>query len=273
MMIFSFKHYFKKLRSVIIGVAFISVLPSIIFNVQRPYMKAWEYNIKGHTYSIFPEIFDKYAYSMIIFCVALLLGLVCSLLLTFLTAILPRTIKHFVYSFLTILESLPDLLIVIVLQLSIVFIYKKTGLLVGNVSSFYEDKIYFAPIITLSVLPSIHLFKITFLLLEEEKEKPYVVVARSMGLGKYTIILQHVMRNVFFNLFLYFKTIFIFMLSNLLIIEYVFNIHGIMMVMLHSSGFAFFTTVMFIAIPFLALFEFVQNIVILSKGKKEVEVD
>jgi peptide/nickel transport system permease protein len=120
---------------------------------------------------------------MSIFLCALLIGFVFSLLLTFLTTLLPSPLQKIIYGLLMFLESLPDLFIIIVLQVSIVAIYQKTGVLIGNVSSAYDDRNYLVPIFVLSVLPTIQLYKITFLLMHDEKNKLYVNVARSMGLG------------------------------------------------------------------------------------------
>ncbi|MBH0158093.1 MULTISPECIES: ABC transporter permease subunit [Fictibacillus] len=257
---FSFTSYLKRLRSILIGVLIISFLPSIFFGIAPlQSMKLWEYTIENRKYSLFPDIFDKFFYSMTIFFTALLLGLLVALLLTFLATLLPRPLKRAVYGFLTLLESLPDLFIVIALQVSAVYIFKKTGLLIANVSGVYDNRIYFFPILTLSVLPTIQLFKITFLLMKEEQNKPYITVARAMGLGNLYITLNHVFRNIMTSLFQYSKTIFVFMLSNLFILEYVFNLNGIMTIMLNTQGVSFIITVLFIAIPFSFLFEVMES--------------
>jgi peptide/nickel transport system permease protein len=257
---FSLQQYFKRLRSIIIGVSIISLLPSLFFGINaQQNMMVWEYSIKEKKYGLTQNIFESYFYSMTIFLSALLIGLVVALLLTFMTTLLPKFLQKIVYGLLTILESLPDLFIVIVLQVSVVYIYKKTGLLVGNISNLYDTKIYFFPILTLAILPSIQLFKITVLLMKEEQNKSYVTVAKAMGLGRLYITLKHVFRNILTSLFHYSKTIFVFMLSNLFIVEYVFNLNGIMMIMLHTQGGSFILTVLMIAIPFSIVFEIAEN--------------
>ncbi|WP_408007602.1 ABC transporter permease subunit [Pseudalkalibacillus sp. A8] len=260
--------YFKRLKSIIIGIIFIGFLPSLLYGFDQT-INLQSYTFNGKTYDFFPGIFDKYAYSMTIFFGALLLGLFLAIMFTFCTALLPRFVKKMVYGMLTLLESIPDLFIVISLQLLIVYIYQKTGWLISNVTVVYDDKIYLLPILVLSVLPTIQLFKITFLLLEEERNKPYVNVAKSMGMGDYYILIRHVFRNVLFNLFLYFKTIFVFMLSNLFIMEYVFNIHGLMRIMLSPNIFVFIVSSIMITIPFLFLFELAQSMIDKSTGNKE----
>ncbi|MBD7962747.1 ABC transporter permease subunit [Fictibacillus norfolkensis] len=252
--------YGKRLRSIIIGVIIISFFPTLFFGVeQQKSMKPWEYMLGGRAYSLFPDIFEKFLYSMTILLAALLFGLFLALTITFISTLLPRSLQKIIYGFYTMLEALPDLFIIIVLQVSVVAIYKKTGLLIGNVSNVYESKIYFFPILTLSILPAIQLFKITYLLLNEEMNKPYVNVARSLGHSNVYITINHVFRNVLASLFHYSRTIFVFMLSNLFILEYVFNLHGIMTIMLNTKGVAFIITVLFVAIPFSFLFEWIER--------------
>ncbi|WLD92590.1 ABC transporter permease subunit [Alkalihalobacillus sp. AL-G] len=265
---FSVENYFDKLRSIMLGVILISFLPSLIHGIDQK-VNLWEYTLNDKTYSLFPDLFEKYFYSMTIFMGALLVGLCFAIFFTFCTSILHHRLKRMIYGLISLFESLPDIFIVIVLQLTIVYIYQKTGLLIANVTTLYDDKIYLLPILTLSVLPTIQLFKITFLLMNEEQDKPYITVAKSMGLSDHYILIRHVFKNVLFNLFLYFKTIFVFMLSNLFIMEYVFNIHGIMMTMLSFNSFMFFISVMLIAIPFTFLFELAQSFIYQSTGKNE----
>ncbi|MFG6495717.1 ABC transporter permease subunit [Fictibacillus sp. UD] len=256
---FSFRSYLKRLRSIILGILIISVLPALLFGVNTHLQeRVWEYYISGTKYLIFPDIIDKYQYSMTIFFSALLIGLVFALVLTFIATLLPRFLQRAIVGFLTLLESLPDLFIVVALQVSIVYIYKKTGIVIYFYNDF-SNPIYLMPILVLSILPAIQLFKITFLLMQEEQHKLYVTVARAMGLGRLYITLKHVFINIITSLFQYSKTIFVFMLSNLFIVEFVFNLNGIMYLLLNTKGVAFMGTALIIALPFSLLFEFVES--------------
>ncbi|MBY6038222.1 ABC transporter permease subunit [Fictibacillus nanhaiensis] len=257
---FSFHSYLKRLRSTVIGILIISVLPALFFGINTKLeQKVWQYSINGIMYDVFPDVFDRYMYSMTIFFSALLTGLLAALVLTFITTLLPKFLQRVIYGVLTLLESLPDLFIVVVLQVSVIYIYKATGILVANVSNVYNNPIYLLPILTLAVLPTIQLFKITLLLMKEEQHKPYVTVARAMGLGRLYITLKHVFRNILTSLFQYYKTIFVFMLSNLFIVEYVFNLNGVMFLLLNTQGAAFLVTALIIALPFSVLFEIAEN--------------
>lgn len=267
---FSFRSYLKRLRSTILGILIISILPALLFGTNTQLeQNVWEYSIGEIKYQVFPDIFDKYQYSMTIFFLALLTSLFAALVLTFFTTLLPRFLQRIIFGFLTLLESLPDLFIVVVLQFSIIYIYKTTGLLVANVSNVYNNPIYLLPILTLSILPTIQLFKITLLLMKEEQHKPYVTVARAMGLSRFYITLKHVFRNILTSLVQYSKTIFVFMLSNLFIVEYVFNLNGIMNVLLNTKGVAFMFTALMIAVPFSLLFEIAESNTISINNQEE----
>lgn len=260
-MYFSVHSYLRRLRSTILGILIISILPALIFGINTQLnQQVYVYSLRGLTVTkdMFPEIYDQFFYSMKIFFAALLLGLFVALVLTFITTMLPRFLQRIVYGFLTLLESLPDLFIVAALQVFIVYLYKKTGIVIYFYND-YNNPIYLLPIIVLSIVPTIQLFKITLLLMREEQHRSYVTVARAMGLSRFYITLRHVFRNILRSLFQYSKTIFVFMLSNLFIVEYVYNLNGIMYLLMNTKGAAFLVTALFIAIPFSVLFEIADN--------------
>ncbi|MDM5318166.1 ABC transporter permease subunit [Fictibacillus sp. b24] len=260
-MYFSVHSYLRRLRSTVLGILIISILPALIFGINTQlHQEVYVYSMKGLTVTrdMFPEIYDQFFYSMKIFFAALLLGLFAALVLTFITTMLPRFLQRIVYGSLTILESLPDLFIVAALQVFIVYLYKKTGIVIYFYND-YNNPIYLLPIIVLSIVPAIQLFKITLLLMKEEQYRPYVTVARAMGLSRFYITLKHIFRNILRSLLQYSKTIFVFMLSNLFIVEYVYNLNGIMYLLMNTKGAAFLITALFIAIPFSVLFEFADN--------------
>ncbi|MDM5318165.1 ABC transporter permease subunit [Fictibacillus sp. b24] len=261
---FSFRSYSKRFISTVLGILVISALPSILFGVNFHLQeKVWiytTYSYKGQAVNrdVFPEIFNKFFYSMTIFFLALFIGLLIALILTFITTMLPRFIQRIIYGVLTTLESFPDLFIVVVLQVCIVYIYKQTGILIHFYNGF-NDPIYLLPVLVLSIVPTIQLFKLTLLLMSEEQHKIYVTVARSMGLSTLYILLKHVFRNILTSLVQYAKPIIVFMLSNLFIVEYVYNLNGILTLLLYTKGVVFLVTALFIALPFSVLFEIADS--------------
>lgn len=87
---------------------------------------------------------------------------------------------------------------------------------------------YIAPILCLSILPTLLFFKLFILLFEEEWGKSYVELARSKGLNNFEVLLKHCTSNVLKSLFFQSKSIVWLSISSLLIIEYLFGINGIL---------------------------------------------
>lgn len=137
--------------------------------------------------------------------------------------IFKRTIKLFSFFF----GSLPDIFIIVLTQLTIVWFFKKTGILLIDLASVGENQVILLPAITLSVLPAFFFFSNMIQFLREEEGKPYVELARSKGLSRFIILFIHMMRNVLISLTYHGKQIAWMMISNLLILEYLFNVFGV----------------------------------------------
>nr|WP_219914488.1 ABC transporter permease subunit [Thalassobacillus sp. CUG 92003] len=187
----------------------------------------WLYVYKGSHEPLFQFLWDPYSYSMTLFLGGVVLALVMAFLLALGTLFLPKWAKSVVTKLLNILEALPDLLLAVMIQMLIVYMYKQTDILVMQVATVGQEKIYWLPIVTLAIVPMVSFYKLILLLLEEEMTKPYVSLARSKGLEALTIINVHMLRNIMKNIFYHSKVIVWAALSSLLVIEYIFNINGI----------------------------------------------
>jgi peptide/nickel transport system permease protein len=176
---------------------------------------------------LFPYLFDPIQYSLTVlfssFALALLIAVIC----TIITMLFSERVRNGIKLGFYLLESLPDLLIILSAQLLILYFYKKTGVLVFNTASTYDDKAYLLPILILAILPAVQLFRVTILNFESETEKDYVLLAKSIGMGKLVILVFHVLRNAIISVFFQSKKTIWFMLSNLFVIELLFNIPGI----------------------------------------------
>ncbi|WLD93428.1 ABC transporter permease subunit [Alkalihalobacillus sp. AL-G] len=187
-----------------------------------------KYNTGGTLRPLMPQMTDMVVYSLTVLMTAILVALFAAGFLTFITMLLPRKWIRRIKVITFVFESLPDLLIIIMCQVIIVWLYKNTGLLVFEVASMPGEPIYIMPIICLSILPMIQYFKVMVSIVENELEKQYVELAKAKGLVQRKILIVHVLRNSMASILNHTKTIIWFMLSNLLILEYIFNIDGIM---------------------------------------------
>lgn len=183
-------------------------------------------NELGNTYSMFPTFWAYYNYSLIIFLGSLLLAVMIAFILTFMTIRLPRKLSAYLLKVLSLLESIPDIFIIIIIQFTVIVTFKRTGILLAPVAG-GNDPVYILPIVTLSILPTIFIFKLLLLFVEDELTKPYVELAESKGLGKVYIFSMHIIRNFSSSLMNHMKSFILILLSNLIVFERLFNIYGL----------------------------------------------
>ncbi|MCF6136476.1 ABC transporter permease subunit [Pseudalkalibacillus berkeleyi] len=184
------------------------------------------YNWSDKQYSVFPVFWDYYFYSMRIFLSALFVAVLGGVLLTYLTSFFSKRIKQRISNVLSLLEALPDIFVIFVVQFFIIWLFKKTDILLFPIAGGFE-KVYFVPIVVLSLLPMLFFFKVSLFMTLEEYEQPYVEFAASKGLRPNFLYLKHIFRNAIIGITSHTNSIIWIMLSNLIILERLFNISGL----------------------------------------------
>lgn len=208
-------------------------------------------------YPIYPLFFQLFGYSFLLLFLAFLVAAAISTLLSYLFMFLPKKLFKLFVKIMDLFDSLPDVLIIVFIQLFIIWFFKKTHILLFDIYTLGEEKVYLLPIICLAIMPIAFLTKNFLFQLREEEEKPYVEYSFSKGFSKAYTIWVHLFRNVWLHFYFHIKPIFLLMLSNLLIIEILFNINGFMNVLLDVSQrnpSAFFIGMLMIYIPFFIVF-------------------
>jgi peptide/nickel transport system permease protein len=199
-----------------------------------------------------------FVYSMQILLGALLLGFGIALLLALGSVFLPKVVLSSIKRVLDVLESVPDLILATLLQVLSIVIFKTFGVDLFQVASF-KEKAYFAPIVTLAILPLVSMFKILLLMIEEEFLKVYVTFVKSKGIDKLQILLRHILKNIMPLSFHHIKIIIWGTLSSQFIIERVFNVHGLTFYLLDNfQPITIFVTLGLIFTPFYFLFQLVD---------------
>ncbi|WP_409296899.1 ABC transporter permease subunit [Peribacillus sp. SCS-26] len=228
----------------VIGILFVSVVPGVIasgavykipvyleefykFFFEFLKKENWVFYYKNQPEPILEFLKEPYIYSAKIFIGGILLGFFIALLLAFLTFLLPGYITRPAKKVLSLLETMPDLLVAVLLQLLVVEFFKKTDILLFKFVVIGEETIYLAPILTLSILPAIFLYKLILMLAEEELIKPYTEYASAKGIGRLRILIVHVFRNIFPSIFHHSKIIVWGSMSSLYIIETIYNTRGL----------------------------------------------
>jgi peptide/nickel transport system permease protein len=291
----------KVLRRILLvfsGLVFISVLPNLFFNAdfQYVYMTAesgsfgfyplayasaiydvflylsrpdqWSIVLMGKEYALGDMLFVRAAYSMKVFFISLALAVIAALLSSMMISLARGTVKRLLLSIVNIIESLPDIFIIIGVQLLVVMYFRETGVLIGDIAMTSEE-IYLLPVTCLTVVPAVFLIKTIVLLLKEEEQKEYVELARGKGLSSIHIMMVHSFRNVVYSLFYQMKLIFSFMLSNLFILEQLFNMRGVMDLLMWSTGYTFVIISSMIFLPFFLIFTLIEKRMQKSIGMKE----
>jgi peptide/nickel transport system permease protein len=199
-----------------------------------------------------------FVYSMQILLGALLAGFSIALFLALGSVFLPKVVLSSIKRVLDVLESVPDLILATLLQVLSIVIFKTFGVDLFQVASF-KEKAYFAPIVTLAILPLVSMFKILLLMFEEEFLKVYVTFVKSKGIDKLQILLRHILKNIMPLSFHHIKIIIWGTLSSQFIIERVFNVHGLTFYLLDNfQPITIFVTLGLIFTPFYFLFQLVD---------------
>jgi peptide/nickel transport system permease protein len=95
-----------------------------------------------HEYSIFLNFWDYYLYSLIIFLSALSISIIIGILITYVTILLPQKVNDMVSKIVSLLESLPDLFIIMVIQFSKIYYFNQTDLIVSGSRLFTKQYIF-----------------------------------------------------------------------------------------------------------------------------------
>jgi peptide/nickel transport system permease protein len=230
-----------------------------------------EFFVLGKFYLLKDFLLERFSYSMTVLLSSLVIAIIVTYCFVVIFASLPQKINKLFSAIIDFLESLPDVFIIISLQLVVIIVYRETGNLIAEIAV-YHHNIFKLPIICLTVVPTVLLIKTTLLLLKEEEHKLYIDLAKAKGLTSIQVLLKHTLRNVFYSLFYHSKIIFAFMLSNLLIIEQMFNMHGLTDLLLWSTGLSFVITAISIFLPFYLFFTIGEVLIVKQFGGKDENI-
>jgi peptide/nickel transport system permease protein len=194
---------------------------------------------------LFPYLWEPIQYSLTILFVAFALAILVALCLTIMTMLCNERIRMRIKFTFYLLETLPDLLIILCAQFTMIAFYHQFGTIPIGIAATDESKVYLLPIVILAILPTIHLFRLSMLTFEQEERKDYVLLARSIGHAPFFVLVVHVLRNAIISVFFQSKKTMWFMLSNLYVVELLFNIPGITRFLMSTLDPRLFTLALF----------------------------
>ncbi|WP_421385292.1 ABC transporter permease subunit [Bacillus salacetis] len=228
------KSSIRQIILILTGIMAISILPTIINEVWQ--ILSGFFSLANLVYvnpiseverELFPFFWNAYEYSLGVFFAALFFSLLTAIIVLFFYFLLGRPFQLVVDLISFIFNSLPDIFIIVGSQLLVVWLFKKTGVFLFDFVALGEDRAYLLPILCLSILPTMYFIKTLTVLMKEEFEKQYVELAKSKGVSYFRILFVHVFRNTIISLAYHGKNVMWLMLSNLLILEYLFNMLGV----------------------------------------------
>lgn len=120
--------------------------------------------------------------------------------------------------------SIPDILIVLVLML----VYTKFVVLYPWLKDALPIKTFILPVLTLSIAPTVFISRITFIAIQEEMTKDYIKNEKAKGYSRAKIIFVELMPAVLFKIVDTMPALMTMLLSNMIIVEYLFNYKGIL---------------------------------------------
>lgn len=237
-----FFRIFIRLVLIVAGFLFIFNLPSLLGigknHVVLNFKTLWVnvktdfqllVDIKGIGYLDFfkkLEIAESYQYTMTILLVSLLFISCLATVSAVLIILSPKKVRNRLKSGINFFEAVPDLLVIFLFQFFVITLYKSTGLKFLQLYGLFGHKPYFVPIMTVSFLPFFLLLQFLIKVIDEEQIQQYVLYARAKGMGRIRTLLVHIMRNIVPLLILQFRTIVWVLLSNIYLVEVLFNING-----------------------------------------------
>ena len=129
--------------------------------------------------------------------------------------------------------SLPDVLIVAMLQAFAIWLIQH-GILIFKVAGAGSWHHEVLPIVALSILPACYIARVTAMSIENCYDKEYVKAAIGKGCSSRRILWNHVMRNAIGIIFESLSNITAMIITNMMIVEYMFSYPGITSMLMNS---------------------------------------
>ena len=120
--------------------------------------------------------------------------------------------------------SIPDVLIVLV----VLFGYMLISRQFPNLKDILPLKNFILPLFTLSIIPTIYISRITLISIQEELVKDYIKNEKAKGFSRHKIIFVELLPSIVYKIIDTIPAIMTMLLSNMIIVEYLFNYKGIL---------------------------------------------
>lgn len=265
----------------VVGQYIIGVIIFILIGSLPVLLRDLEYDVNGYITSIqelvvkiftlssltydgehemLPAIIDRYFYSLKTLSLSFIFAVILAFILSYIIVLFLKNKKDYVLSFIEIVRTVPDIVGIFLLQSLFIWINKAYGVkLVQTVSLGSENQAFLLPLLSLSMPIFLFLTQVIVLKIFEELDKQYIAFAKAKGLSFLYLLNIHVIRNIRHDLLGHLKTIIWIMLSTLVIVEYIFNMDGLMLFNIkHVSIELFVFSCILFFTPFFILYRFID---------------
>ncbi|MDQ6422550.1 ABC transporter permease subunit [Paenibacillus sp. LHD-117] len=139
-------------------------------------------------------------------------------------------------SIVDLVGSLPDFVVVLILQFVIVLIAKESGVVLFQVATLtYDDPAIVLPLISMIIIPANYMIRSVAMQMKLTLTEDYIGNAKARGLGKAYIIFFHALPNVLPFVKGDVHKLMGIIMGNLFIVEYLFNNNGITMLIFSNA--------------------------------------
>ncbi|WP_194830488.1 ABC transporter permease subunit [Laceyella tengchongensis] len=128
----------------------------------------------------------------------------------------------------------PDLMMAMTLQLLVIWVYKRTGVLLANVMTIEQEEAVLLPILVLFILPFVYVVRLVSHLTYAELSKEYVLLAKAKGIPRSAILNRHVLRNVLPQVRAHLPQLVSAMIGSMIVVEQWMNVNGVGWFILHK---------------------------------------
>ncbi|TFB24040.1 ABC transporter permease subunit [Filobacillus milosensis] len=191
--------------------------------------------------SFFADIPSHFVTSFLYLLIASLIAISFSLVLSIWVSL---TQKEWIKDIIGLLSVIPDFIMIIFLQIFVVYIYEEYGIALSRVATRSStEPAILLPLMVMVLIPLIYLIRSLSERSFDIMTEDYILSAKSKGIKKLHIIIHHVIRNILPFLKADLHKVLAIMMSNLFIVEYLFNINGLSAFIFNSYSYQFNLTV------------------------------
>lgn len=216
--------------------------------------------------NLFPFFIEPLINSLIILFSSLIIAFIFSFIFTYLLYY-NKFIKRYYVKLNTFLSIIPDIFYIPFAISLVVIFYQYTDILLFNIADDYQNKAIVFPILVLSIIPFVNSSTYLNSILDDESNSNYIQFSKSKGLTKKELFYHHILRNLTISYLINFKHIIWITLSSLLLLERIFNIHGLSSFIFdYGDPEVLFVTFILIYIPISLSLLFIEKIITRMTG-------